>query len=150
RALQQKAKADEKRELGTPTGPFQLGYPIKESEPMMALDDIHEEEYSIVVEGYVFSAGVKHLKSGRGLLELKVTDYTNSIIIKMFSRDKEMIPQMEMAKEGMWIRAKGRIEHDDFLGELVMMARDVMEIAPDPQYVRTDDAEEKRIELHAH
>ena len=150
RALQQKAKADEKRELGTPTGPFQLGYPIKESEPMMALDDIHEEEYSIVVEGYVFSAGVKHLKSGRGLLELKVTDYTNSIIIKMFSRDKEMIPQMEMAKEGMWIRAKGRIEHDDFLGELVMMARDVMEIAPDPQYVRTDEAEEKRIELHAH
>src|SRR5699024_5231137 len=49
-----------------------------------------------------------------------------------------------------WIRAKGRIEHDDFLGELVMMARDVMEIAPDPQYVRPDDAEEKRIELHAH
>ena len=52
----------------------------------------------------------KELRSGRTLLTLKITDYTDSIMIKMFSRDKEDIPMLQSLKrnvgEGSWFCPK--------------------------------------------
>ena len=54
--------------------------------------------------------GNKKLRSGRTLLTLKITDYTDSIMIKMFSRDKEDIPMLQSLKrnvgEGSWFCPK--------------------------------------------
>lgn len=58
-----------------------------------------DEEKRIAVEGYVFDAETRELRSGRTLLIFKVTDYTNSIMVKMFSRDKEDIPLLQAIKK---------------------------------------------------
>ncbi|MGB3260934.1 PolC-type DNA polymerase III N-terminal domain-containing protein, partial [Paenisporosarcina sp.] len=73
----------------TLSGPFQLGIPIKADEPIMEIKQIQDEERRITIEGFVFDVEVKELRSGRSLLTVKVTDYTDSILVKMFSRDKE-------------------------------------------------------------
>ena len=53
------------------------------------LEEIIDEERRVAIEGYVFCAETKELRSGRTLLTFKITDYTSSIMVKMFSRDKE-------------------------------------------------------------
>ena len=47
----------------------------------------------------MFHVETKELRSGRTLLTLKITDYTDSIMIKMFSRDKEDIPMLQSLKK---------------------------------------------------
>ena len=122
-----------------------IGYNIQD-EPIH-MQEIVEEERRITVQGYVFLADIIKLRSGRSLLILKATDYTDSLEIKMFSRQDDDEAMFEAAKEGMWIKARGRIQTDQFSNELTMMANDIQEV-----YIpsKKDEAEEKRIELHAH
>ena len=111
------------------------------------MEEIIEEERRITVQGYVFSSEVRKLRSGRSLLILKATDYTDSLEIKMFSRNDEDEEMFELAKEGIWIKARGRVQVDNFSNELSMMANDIEQISV---HSRQDYAEEKRVELHAH
>lgn len=85
----EKAKSDNP-EAVVNNGPFQLGNIIKDTE-IMEIRRVVEEERRVVLEGFVFAVDIKELKSGRSLLELKITDYTDSILVKMFSGIKKML-----------------------------------------------------------
>src|SRR5699024_11583910 len=54
-----------------------IGYPIKD-EPVK-METILDEERKLTVQGFVFLKDVRELRSGRSLLILKVTDYTDSL-----------------------------------------------------------------------
>ncbi len=97
----------------------------------------------------IFEAETRELRSGRTLLTFKITDYTDSISVKMFSRDKEDLPMYLALKKGMWVKVRGGVQNDTFVRDLVMIGNDVTQIQP---AVRTDkaDPEETRVELHAH
>ncbi|MBP0726204.1 PolC-type DNA polymerase III [Bacillus sp. RG28] len=131
-----------------PQGPLVVGYYIKEDD-IASISTIIEEERRIVVQGYVFDSDVRELKSGRVLVTFKITDYTSSILVKMFSRDKEDIPLLSSIKKGMWVKVRGSVQNDTFVRDLVMIANDINEITP---IERKDEAPEgeKRVELHAH
>lgn len=149
-ALQQMQKMEQMREDNKEIGgPLQFGILIKENEEITPIETIQEEERRITIEGYVFDAEVRELRSGRSIMTLKVTDYTDSIIVKMFSRDKEDAERMKHMKKGMWVRARGSIQNDTYIRDLVMMAQDIMQISVT---LRQDQAPEgeRRIELHAH
>ncbi|MFA1641380.1 PolC-type DNA polymerase III [Chryseomicrobium imtechense] len=154
-ALSRKALEDQMNreqssgESSVPEGPFQLGVQIKQDEPIVEIRRIQDEERRITVEGFVFDVEIKELRSGRSLLTAKITDYTDSILVKMFSRDKEDVQMMERLKKGMWIRTRGSIQNDTFVRDLIMMSQDMMEIRPE---VKQDKAPEgkKRVELHMH
>jgi len=122
-----------------------IGYEIKD-EPV-PIQEIKEEERRIVIQGTVFNAELKELKSGRHILTFHLTDYTDSLTVKIFSRDKEDVKMLEAIKEGMWVKVRGSVQHDTFLRELVMMANDINQVE---QVGRRDQAEEKRVELHCH
>ena len=145
----QKREQNRKENGDVPTGPFQLGTPIKNDEPLMEIRNIQDEERRVAIEGYVFDAEVRELRSGRSLLTIKITDYTDSIIVKMFSRNEEDGQLMTTLKKGAWVRARGGVQNDTFVRDLIMMAQDIMEVSP---VIRRDKAPEnrKRIELHAH
>ncbi|MYL33180.1 PolC-type DNA polymerase III [Pontibacillus yanchengensis] len=128
-------------------GPLLIGYNVKDDpEP---IENIQEEEGRMVIQGHVFEVELKELRSGRHLLMVKITDYTDSIQVKMFSRGDEDVEKYQRLKEGMWVKARGRIQTDNYTNELTMMANDINEVKP---AVRKDEApeEEKRVELHAH
>ncbi|MFC4712446.1 PolC-type DNA polymerase III [Planococcus dechangensis] len=152
-AMAKKAVADmkkretDRKENGAPSGPFQMGTGIKPDENIVEIRSIVDEERRVTIEGFVFDAEVRELRSGRSLLTVKITDYTDSILVKMFSRDKEDAELMAQAKKGMWLKARGSIQTDTFVRDLVMMAQDMVEINPT---VRKDTAEVKRAELHLH
>ncbi len=130
-----------------PKGPLTIGYTIKDE--VVSLDTIVDEEKRIAVQGYVFDAEIRELRSGRTLLIFKITDYTNSIMIKMFSRDKEDIPLLQAIKKGMWVKVRGSVQNDTFVRDLVMIGNDVNEISPITRQDKASD-DEKRVELHLH
>ncbi len=141
--------AKEKQESVSPSGSLTIGYAIKPQEQVIRLESILEEERSVVIEGYVFESEVKELKSGRTLLTFKITDYTNSILVKRFSRDKEDATSMEQVKKGMWLKVRGSVQNDTFVRDLVMIGNDINEIKPE-QRMDTAKEGEKRVELHLH
>ena len=51
------------------SGPFRLGTPIKQDEPILEIQHIQDEERRVTIEGYVFDAEVRELRSGRSLVD---------------------------------------------------------------------------------
>ncbi|GER69010.1 DNA polymerase III PolC-type [Weizmannia acidilactici] len=147
--MQKSMSEDRKQDAPEDEGPLMIGLKIPDDDEIRSISEIVDEERRITVEGYVFDVETKELRSGRTLLQLKMTDYTSSILVKMFSRDKEDAAQFARLKKGMWLRARGSIQNDTFVRDLVMIANDICEIAP---HVRKDTASEneKRVELHLH
>lgn len=122
-----------------------IGYEIKD-EPL-PIKQIQEEDRRVVIQGVVFQAELKELKSGRHLLTFNLTDYSDSLTVKIFSRDKEDVRQLEAVKDGIWLKVRGNVQHDPYMKELVMTANDINQIE---QQGRRDTAEKKRVELHCH
>jgi DNA polymerase-3 subunit alpha (Gram-positive type) len=122
-----------------------IGYQIKD-EPIQ-IKGIQEEEKRVTVQGHIFDVDLRELRSGRSLLTFKMTDYSDSITVKLFSRDKEDLTIFGAFKKGLWVKVRGSVQMDTFQRELVLMASDINQT-----YVkeREDTCEEKRVELHLH
>ncbi|PLS16712.1 PolC-type DNA polymerase III [Bacillus sp. M6-12] len=145
----QKKESEKGKDDGEYEGPVKIGYTIKDDADFRRIEQIIDEERRIAIEGYVFHAETKELRSGRTLLTFKVTDYTSSIMVKMFSRDKEDAALLDRVKKGMWVRAQGSIQNDTFVRDLVMIANDINEISKSGRQDLAPEGE-KRVELHLH
>lgn len=150
-ALMEMQKKEEKVALDEEehSGPLMIGLTIRDDVEFKKLEEIVDEERRVAVEGYVFAAETKELRSGRTLLTFKITDYTSSIMVKMFSRDKEDAALFERVKKGMWLKVRGSVQNDTFVRDLVMIGNDINEVKA-PSRKDTAPEDEKRIELHLH
>ncbi|SEN57333.1 DNA polymerase-3 subunit alpha [Amphibacillus marinus] len=147
KAIADKAKQTTKAKQSDANHPLTIGYPIKE-EPIQ-MNTILEEERRVILQGYVFAAEVRELRSGRHLLIVKITDYTDSFSVKMFSKGDQDQEKFKQVKKGMWIKARGSIQTDTFSNELTMMMNDLNEIKVETKQDLAPEGE-KRIELHSH
>ena len=140
-------KAKQQDNNGSSVEKCQIGKPIH-VENIKPIETVIEEEFKVAIEGVIFDINIKELKSGRHIVELKVTDYTDSLVLKMFTRkNKDDLNHFKALSVGKWVRAQGRIEEDTFVRDLVMMMSDIEEIKKTP---KQDKAEEKRVEFHLH
>lgn len=148
-AARAKAKQKQSAAPAPADGPAQLGRAISDKENVIQMKDIQGEERSVVVEGYVFNAEVRELRSGRQLLTFEITDYTSSFAVKKFSRNTEDEAQFANIKPGIWLKVRGPVQEDTWMHDLVINAYDINQI----QHTSRKDkapADDKRIELHAH
>lgn len=127
---------------------LQHGYEIKE--PPIPIQQIREEEKKVTIHGVIFGLEVKELRTGSTLYQCYVTDYTDSLSIKIFGKNKEDVKMLNLLANGKWVKMRGKIEYDRFLNppELVMFPSDIREILAPPE--PKDDAPEKRVEFHLH
>ncbi|MBU5441804.1 PolC-type DNA polymerase III [Paenibacillus sp. MSJ-34] len=127
---------------------LKIGYDIKDQP--VSLQDIQEEESKITVQGSVFGLDMRELRNGSHLYMFNVTDFTDSIQMKMFVKNKDDMKALSLLSNGKWIKARGRVEMDRFnpQPELVMIPSDLHEIKAPPE--RQDKAEQKRVEFHLH
>ena len=109
------------------------------------------EDNNVVVEAQVF--GVDYFESPKTdfkIITLKITDYSDSIYCKIFSRDEEEYKGLcKEFKEGNWYKIRGYTKNDQFSKELVLNARDIIKIDKVVETIK-DTASKKRVELHAH
>ncbi len=110
------------------------------------------EDNDVTVEGYIF--GTDYFESNKSnfkIITLKITDETDSIACKVFcNEDEEYARLCKALKVGTWLKIRGYTKIDSFAkDELVLNARDIMPVEHEEEEI-TDDAKEKRVELHAH
>ena len=117
------------------------------------ISDIIGEMDKIVIEVFVFSKEDIERKGQKGsvfIINLKVSDKSNSILAKIVKFKKEEFDKLSKAfKENKWYRLYGKVEMDRFLHDLVFNIVDFEEI--EDKFEKVVDLEsEKRVELHAH
>ncbi|RHW48289.1 PolC-type DNA polymerase III [Bombilactobacillus bombi] len=124
-----------------------LGKVIDNSISTIPMEEITDEQQSVVVQGYVFKAEIRQLKTGRQLLILEATDYTSSFVIKKFSKQNDAHDIFAEFHEGVWLKVRGSVQEDNYSHELTINAYDINIIK---KIGRQDTAADKRIELHVH
>ncbi|CCQ97944.1 DNA polymerase III (alpha subunit) [[Clostridium] ultunense Esp] len=146
-ALLLAANSPEERVEEKETKPELLFYGGKIEGEARPLREIREEEKWVIVQGTLFAIDSRELKSGSTLFLLKVTDFTDSILVKLFARSQEDKTLLSQLKEGMWVKIRGSVQEDTFERDLILIAHDINQILP---YERKDEAPMKRVELHLH
>ena len=126
-----------------------VGESIK-SKPLK-INEIIGEDNNVTVEAFVFGSDIfESTKSAFKILTLKISDKTDSILAKIFSKDADEFKSIcKSIKENSWYRIRGYVKNDSFAKDLVLNIRDMEEIESQDVHVK-DLEEEKRIELHAH
>lgn len=126
-----------------------LGNPIKGKS--MLIRDVIAEENNVVFEVYVFAdPEFRETKNGGNIITLKISDDTDSIIAKMFTKESDVVKTIKgNVNKNSWYKIRGFVKHDDYLRELVLNIRDI-ETIESKKSIRVDEAPEKRVELHLH
>ncbi|MCD4813151.1 PolC-type DNA polymerase III [bacterium] len=106
---------------------------------------IKEEEPHAVFEGELITFECKTLRTGRQLILMDVYDKTGSMNTRLFvDAGKQLAPEI---KAGAYVRLRGSVQNDKYSQDLCLFVKDIA-IGKKPQ--RVDEAEVKRVELHAH
>ncbi|AOZ94260.1 PolC-type DNA polymerase III [Paenibacillus crassostreae] len=125
-----------------------VGYDIKEQP--VAIQDIQDEEKKVTIQGTIFGLDSKELRNGSTLYMFNLTDFGDSMQMKMFAKTKDDVKVLSKLENGKWVKARGRVEFDRFMQipELVMIPSDLNEVQAPPE--RKDKAPVKRVEFHLH
>ena len=92
-------------------------------------------------------------KSGYKIITLKVTDNSDSIYVKMFTKDNDEYARIkDLLKVGSWYNFYGKVAMDKYSNELTFTTRykDVDKTESPEKEKVVDNAPVKRVELHAH
>ena len=117
------------------------------------LENILGAEENIIVEAYVFGDELLE-KDIINIMTLKISDNTNSILAKVFKKNKKEFALIKNGikgamKKGKWFRFSGNVEFDNYSHEMVLQLWNI-EIIDSKEEKIVDNAEIKRVELHAH
>jgi len=133
--------------------PKKTPYRAKKSSEITEIKDVLYEVENINIKGCIFGIEYFESKSGYKIITLKVTDYTDSMYVKMFTKDDEEYSLIKkLLKEGKWYIFYGKAAMDKYANEIVFNTRykDVEETDAPPKEKIEDNEEIKRVELHAH
>ncbi len=108
------------------------------------------ENGEFVLRGKIIQFEHKVTRNGKDLMIFAITDFTDSIGVKIFPRKNEVEEIEKELKPGDFIRIKGNIEFDKFDGELTMNRVTGMKAIPNFTTMRMDNYPKKRVELHCH
>ena len=115
--------------------------------------EIHEiagEIGEVVLRGKIIRVEKRELRSGSKMMIFDLTDFTDSITIKMFLREDQEADADEAIKQGKFIKLKGITTIDRFDGELTVGSITGIKKCEDITTRRVDNAPVKRVELHCH
>ena len=117
------------------------------------IKDLMYEVDNITTHGMIFGMDMFESKSGYKIITLKVTDNTDSIYVKMFTKDTDEYARIkDLLKVGSWYNFYGKVAMDKYSNELTFTTRykDVEKVEKEEEEKIVDDAPVKRVELHAH
>ena len=112
----------------------------------------NDEEGTMVIHGVIQSFEVKEMKNGeKSILSFSLTDYTDSISVKLFVPNEDVEKLSEHLSAGKSVRLKGLAQYDSFDKEITIRSvQGIFRAADVRPKVREDHARVKRVELHCH
>ena len=109
---------------------------------------------AVMIEGYIFGeVDMRVMTRGKsaGLLTIKVTDETDSILVKKWCRSEtERDTFVDSLKAGSTVRVVGNLEYDAYAKAIIVSANSIEITGKHTDEVIVDNNEEKRVELHLH
>lgn len=110
--------------------------------------EVQPDDGFITVWGDVFGVDVRDTKRGDSkIFTFNITDYTSSITVKMFDRNAVVEPVIKAVQDAGTVIINGGYQYDKFSNELVLRPNNIEKVKKSEI---TDDAPEKRVELHMH
>lgn len=114
------------------------------------LSQVLGEMGEIIFRGKVISAETKEIRNEKTIYMFAVTDFTDSIMVKMFLRNEQLPEILGEIKKGAFLKIKGVTNIDKFDNELTIASVAGVKKIPDFTVSRKDTSPEKRVELHCH
>ncbi len=114
------------------------------------LADIAESMGQVCVRGMVMKCEDRLTKTGKVLVNFAITDFTDSILGKIFLTPEDKDAVLSKMKKGKFVMIKGIVDYDSFDKDITLQSIQGIRSIKDFREKRKDNAEVKRIELHAH
>ena len=142
-------KADFKRAIKRSDNPDVL-YGRDFDEEAMPINDIIGEMGEVVIRGKIISMDKREIKNERTILIYDVTDFTDTMTIKLFVHNDQVGEITDGMKPGAFLKIKGMTMTDRFDQELTIGSLTGVKKIPDFTVSRMDTGVRKRVELHCH
>ncbi|MBO4391417.1 MAG: PHP domain-containing protein, partial [Lachnospiraceae bacterium] len=119
-------------------------------EDFVPLEDITDDMGMIAVRGCVVSTELKPLRKypEKGILITILTDYTDSIMVKIFCTLDEYGALEKEIAPGKFLAVKGSAAFNSYDSQVEISSVSGIKKIPDFRVFRMDESEEKRVELH--
>ena len=167
---QKKPETPKKQEFAGKSSGFKSGkgsfvrrdYPLKRSDDPnviygrdfddmpIELKTVTGEMGEITFRGQVISFDTREIRNEKTIVMFAVTDFTDTIMVKMFTRNDQLPDQLAEIKKGVFLKIKGVTTIDKFDGELTIGSVTGIRKTSDFRVTRKDKYPEKRVELHCH
>lgn len=119
-------------------------------EESVEIEKIEGEIGEVVIRGKILATDVRELRSGNSLFIFSISDFTDTISVKVFAREESLEDLKTATKAGQFVRLKGVANIDRFDGELTIGSVVGIKKCEDFTTKRVDKAPVKRVELHCH
>lgn len=116
----------------------------------LAIEQIQSEMGEVVIRGQVQSLETRDIRNEKTIIMMEVTDFTDTIVVKMFSHTEQVPEILKDIKKGSFLKIKGVTNIDRFDGQLGIGSVSGIKKIPDFRKQRADIWPEKRVELHCH
>ena len=117
---------------------------------IIEIDKIDGEIGEVAIKGKILTVDSRELRSQKTIMIFDVTDFTDTITVKMFAREDQIDDLKAAVVQGSFIRIKGVTTIDKFDGELTLGSVVGIKKSEDFTGKRVDNSLEKRVELHCH
>ena len=101
-------------------------------------------------DGKIISFDTREIRNEKTILMFSVTDFTDTITVKMFVRNDQLAELLGDIKKGAFVKIKGVTTIDKFDGELTIGSVTGIKKIGDFTVSREDLSPVKRVELHCH
>lgn len=119
-------------------------------EEAIELRQVVTEMGEITIRGKIISFDTREIRNEKTIVMYAVTDFTDTIMVKMFVRNDQLADILADVKKGAFLKIKGVTTLDKFDGELTIGSVTGIKKISDFTESRNDTSPEKRVELHCH
>ena len=114
------------------------------------LESITGEMGEVIIRGQVLDVEAREIRNEKTILIFPVTDFTDTIVVKMFLRNEQVPEVTEHVKKKAFLKLRGVTTIDRFDSELTIGSIWGIKKIADFTTARMDTSPQKRVELHCH
>ena len=104
----------------------------------------------ITIRGKILKLETREIRNEKTIVMFAITDFTDTIMVKMFTRNEQLPEILAGIKKELFLKIKGVTTIDKFDGELTIGSVVGIRKISDFTTTRKDTSPEKRVELHCH
>lgn len=119
-------------------------------EDVIPIETIVGEMGEVVIRGQIMTLDTREIRGEKTIIIMSVTDFTDSIVLKIFTKNENLPELMGDLKKGAFLKIKGVTTIDKFDSELTIGSIVGIKKIPDFTTIRMDNSPLKRVELHCH